>query len=190
LRTWERKLQLADESLRILARDGTASLTARNLGQALGISDAAIFKHYEKMESIVDAAVLRFESLLPIPAMSSDDPLGSLQKLFVDRVTRMQANPEVLQLVFTNSLESAAGAAGADRVRRVMKRTMAFIRRCVRRAQEEGSISRTLDPSIVMSMIQGVLHSAANGTLRAESGEELWSRVMPVFVRSDSPEVY
>jgi AcrR family transcriptional regulator len=44
----------------IIAYEGLRMFTARNIGEKLGISDAAVFKHFPSMDSIVEEIVTRY----------------------------------------------------------------------------------------------------------------------------------
>ena len=47
LSTEERKIQIAEVALRIIANDGLKKMTANVIANELGISDSAIFKHFK-----------------------------------------------------------------------------------------------------------------------------------------------
>ena len=109
LPTKKRKQQLASEALRIIGNKGRAGLTAQSLGHAVGISDGAVFKHFPNMDSIVDAAIDRFQVLLKIEDPGITDPFERLRDFFFSRLALVQANPELLELAFSQSLELVKG---------------------------------------------------------------------------------
>lgn len=174
----ERKLQLAEAALRLLASRGEAGLTAKNLGAAVGISDAAVFKHYPNKQAIVDGAIARFEELLEDTAAPvGTTPLARLRTFFLARVARVRAHPEILGLAFSNRLEVVAGDRGAERVRAIMARSVAFVRRCLREAQKHGHVRDTASPEVLAWMVLGVLRAAATGRTGRASPERVWSEL-------------
>lgn len=176
--TAERQRQLAEAALRLLATQGVAGLTAKNLGSAVGISDGAVFKHYPNKEAILDAAITRFEALLDDPVIAPDTrPLERLERFFLHRVERVRENPEILGLAFSHRLESAAGERGRERVRHVMARSVAFIRRCLREGQRAAEVGGSASPEVQAWMVLGVLRAAATGATGRTTPERIWSEV-------------
>jgi AcrR family transcriptional regulator len=178
LPTAERRAQLAEAALRLLADKGVAGLTAKNLGASVGISDAAVFKHFANKAAIVDAAIARFAELLVDENLPREGPaLDRLGAFFIARVNRVRAHPEILGLAFSNRLEAAAGEEGAERVRGIMGRSVAHVRRCLREAQREGVIRKTASPELLGWMVLGVLRAAATRRTGRASPERIWGEL-------------
>ena len=174
----ERKQQLSALTLRILADRGLAGLTAKNLGIAAGISDAAVFKHYSTMESVVAAAIDRFEELLALPGEpESTSPLERLRWFFITRLDQVTANPELLDLAFSNSLEAAAGSTGAVRVRRIMGASISYIQRAIREGARCGEIRSDVSGALLTWMIHGALQAAARRRLGRLTTTQIWDQV-------------
>lgn len=53
----ERRGQIVEVAIALLARDGARGLTTSALAAAAGISEAALFKHFPSMEAVLDAAL-------------------------------------------------------------------------------------------------------------------------------------
>ena len=126
----DRKRQIAEAALRILATQGSHRLTAMEISRALGITDAALFRHFRDKDEIVAAAIHRFEELLEgdIDATDSADPLDRLGAFFVRRVEKARMRPEILALAFNDRLAEIAGPEGSARVQRMVGRSVGFVR--------------------------------------------------------------
>ncbi len=165
-------------ALRLLANKGLVGVTAKNLGRELGITDGAVFKHFPNKEAILEAAICTFEELLDHPMPSAKQPpLDRLRLFFLERVSRVRSHPEILGLAFNSRLEVAAGENGAARVRRIMARSVAFIRRCIREAQRDGTIRDTATPEVLGWMVLGVLRATATGRTGRTSPERVWDQL-------------
>jgi len=57
VKTREKILKVGAE---IIAHDGLRKFTAKNLAQKIGISDAAIFKHFSSMNEIAEEIIRRY----------------------------------------------------------------------------------------------------------------------------------
>lgn len=180
--TSERREQLAAAALRILADRGFAALTAKNLGNEVGITDGAVFKHFSDKEAIVEAAIDMFEELLRIPAISNTiPPMERLRTFFVGRLSLMRDRPEILELAFTRRLESAEGAPGVARVRRTMHSSITFIRTCLREAQRRGEIGTRASAVVLTWMVQGVLQGSARRRSPHLASIRIWEEVSGIL---------
>lgn len=161
----ERRRQLASAALSILAEHGAAKLTARALGDAVGLTDGAIFRHFPNKAAIVDAAIERFETFLAddLPDRSAP-PMAQLEFFFVRRLTKLRAHPEVLKLAFSDRLEEAAGPDGAARVRAGLAAQRAFLFGCVGAARAAGELDGRGDVALLTWMVMGTMQGAARST--------------------------
>lgn len=180
-RTEDRRPQIADAALRILASKGAVHLTAAELGREVGIADSTIFRHYRDMDEVVLAAIERVRTRLADtfpPAGGS--PLGRLRALFLARLVLVREQPEVLRLATSDRLEQVAGPEGARRLREMIQQSMQFIEGCLREAQAQGEIVAGLDPTILGWVIRGALQVAVAASARprapeARTPEEVWA---------------
>lgn len=168
----ERKQQIAETALRILASEGARHLTARHIGEALHMSDAGVFRHFADKTAILEAAIARFEEMLEdTPPPRSLPPLERLRFFFTRRLARVRAHPEVLGLAFNDRLVEVAGEHGARHVHRVMKRSVATVRGAVRDAQREGSLPDEVPTEVLVWMFQGVMRGAARAPVARRAAQ-------------------
>jgi AcrR family transcriptional regulator len=172
----QRRRQIAETALEIIAAEGVAALTAATLAGRVGVSDAALFRHFASMEAIVDAAIDAFEEAL-MSGFPPDhpEPLGRLRLFFVQRVSLCQQAPHILSLAFDNRLGDAAGPRGARRVRQVVKQSQAFIIDCIESAQRDGSVSEDISPMVLVWLVTGVVRGSV-AQLKSQSKAQSKSR--------------
>ncbi len=182
LPTAERQRQIAEAALRIISRRGVRSLTAAALAAEVGIADGTIFRHFKNKQAIVEAAITLFEAALEQAYPQCDgSPLENLGDFVVCRLTLMRKNPELLQLAFGDRLAEAGGEHGAERVARIVGRSVNFIRTCLLEAQEDGTVSREVPVALLVWMVIGVVRGASSQLPCASRGQESLS--------SEAPEV-
>jgi AcrR family transcriptional regulator len=184
----ERRHQIAEVALSLIARQGAAELTAIGIAERVGVADATLFRHFASMEQIVDAAIDAFEKLLfdGFPPRDAE-PLERLRSFFVRRMTVARARPEVLRLAFNDRLAQAAGEAGARRVRDFVERSVRFVRTCLEQARERGQVADDLPIEVLVWTVTGSLRGAGLATgslLRSEPPERVWQAVETLLRRS------
>lgn len=174
----ERREQIADEALRLIAAEGAARLTAAGLARAVGVSDAALFRHFASMEAIVDAAINRFGALLGASLASrEEDPIARLREFFLHRLSLLRAHPEVMQLAFNERLADAAGATGAKRVQAIVGTSRAHVLRCLTEAHGRGLVRDDVGVEQLAWTVFGFMRGAASRG-RGPSPDEVWEALM------------
>ncbi|MEQ9501639.1 MAG: hypothetical protein RIT81_32510 [Deltaproteobacteria bacterium] len=162
LPTEHRRQQIAEAALQILAHEGPGHLTLVALGEAVGIRDASILKHYSDKGAIIDAAIDVFGELIreDLPT-DIDDPLERLGVFFVRRAQKLRARPELMALAHNARLADVATRAGLRRLEAHVATTGAFICGCLDEAARGGRLDDRTPTTIWVWIIAGLLRGAA-----------------------------
>lgn len=156
--TEERRRQIADAALKIIAERGLGRFTTQAIAAEIGVSDGMIFRHFASKEDIVLAALDRVEERLFEGFPPEDaDPLVRLERFFRFRASLVGANPVIARLAFSEELPHAAGPRGAQQVESWKQRSLDFIVSCVDEAAAQGRIPRGLPVREVGVMVLGTL---------------------------------
>jgi AcrR family transcriptional regulator len=141
----DRRREIADAALRVIAAQGLGRFTSLAIAREVGLSDAALFRHFPSKEAIVDAAIDRVEDLLfeGFPP-EADDPIERLGEFFRRRVAVIRVHPGISSLVATEELAKAGSATGVKRVAEFRRRSTHFVRSCL----EEGERRTLLAPGL------------------------------------------
>ncbi len=96
----ERKEQIVDEAMRLAAELGPDRMTTQKLADAVGISQAAIFRHFPSKKEIWQAVAARIGSTMPAKIMQSDAPAMERLRAIVARqfafIVKTPAIPAIL----------------------------------------------------------------------------------------------
>jgi AcrR family transcriptional regulator len=158
----ERRQQIADAALRILAERGPHHLTALAVAREVGVADASLFKHFAGMEAIVEAAIERFgEALAADLQRPESDPVDKLAGFFAARLATLRARPELLQVAFNERLADAAGIQGALRVKAITARSREFALQCLQKGQQTGQFRADVPAPLLFMALSGVMRGAA-----------------------------
>jgi AcrR family transcriptional regulator len=153
-----RRREIADAALRVIAEQGLGRFTALAIAREVGVSDAALFRHFQTKEEIVLAAIDRLEEVLfagfPPPGR---DPLERLGSFFRQRVAVIEENPGVARLVASDALAQAAPAAGVARVADFRRRSVRFVRSCLADAAREGLLASGVEPAEAEVLVLGAI---------------------------------
>lgn len=184
--TAERRKQIVEATLRLLARAPIESLTTRQLAKELGLSQPALFRHFASREALVLEVVAHARAELEQIAAGIVDgggpaiaQLRALGRALLEHVERQPGLPRLL-------FSSATPAAGPvrDAMRHVVAMQAALLAELVRQARREGDLGDAGDAdhaaTVFMGMVQAVVLrweiSARRGSLATQLDPlfELW----------------
>jgi TetR/AcrR family transcriptional regulator, fatty acid metabolism regulator protein len=99
-----RQQEIINVSISLIADKGIQSLTIKNISQAIGISEPAIYRHFKNKFEILMTILDSFE-IIAADVLNSKDikNLSSLDKIeffLLDRYTRCAENPKLAKLMF------------------------------------------------------------------------------------------
>lgn len=170
-----RQGELVDAALHIIASEGIAALTTRNLADRVGLSSGAIFRHFASLDDLLAAVVARVEAVVeetyPAEALP---PLTRLERFVVARSTAVGQQLGILRLVLSEQFVLALPQGSSAKLAACVQRTRSFLVACLRDGQAAGQVrgdlsAETLAP-IVMGTVQMLALSAAGPRQRtAES---------------------
>lgn len=178
----ERRIQIADAALDVIATRGVRGLTATEIAKRVGVADATLFRHFESMQQIVAAAIARFEQrLLSTFPAQTDDPMVDLREFFLRRLALGRKQPMLVRLIFNDRLTEAAGDAEAESVRTIVERSVSFVRDCLLRAQQQGLVTRDVPVEVLLWMVTGVLRGAILTRYSNVGADVAWHSVQLVL---------
>lgn len=179
----ERRRQLADITLHIIAKRGLRKFTVAELASAASISEGTIFRHFKNKEEIVEAAIERMEEVLfqGFPPRD-EDPLARLGAFFQRRLQLVSKNPNVVGLVFSEQLVHAAGKSGEEKIFEMRKRSREFVYGCLREAHHKRLVDQKVKfdhlffvvYGTMAAMVSVLLEREAHPSVKAPTPAQLW----------------
>lgn len=187
-----RRREIAEAALRVVAARGLGGFTALAIAREVGVTDAALFRHFRSKEEIVDAAIDRVEELLfDGAAPSSDDPVERLGAFFRRRVAVIREHAGISRLLVSEELARAASASGVERVAAFRRRSMDFVRDCLAAAKRRGLLAPGLGAEeaavVVLGSVFALAHwpAAARRAPFATPAPRIWE-ALETFLRGTS----
>ena len=153
-----RRSQIMDAALGIVHAKGIHSLTLRELADSVGISEAALFRHFKSKEDIVDSlASTVFDSNQFFPR--GEGPWEALENMLVWQLENFQNNPLHTSILFQEDIfrEFPSVKERFD-LRRSSRSSL--IRQLVREGQGAGIFSADADGEAFSLLLMGALRLA------------------------------
>jgi AcrR family transcriptional regulator len=161
--TEDRRREIADAALRVIATQGLGRFTALAIAHEVGLTDGALFRHFPSKEAIVDAAIDRVEELLfeGFPP-EADDPIDRLGAFFRRRVAVIREHPGISSLVASEELAKAGSPEGVERVAEFRRRSTDFVRSCLAAAERRRLLAPGLGAEEAAVVVLGALLALAH----------------------------
>jgi AcrR family transcriptional regulator len=100
----KRQIELVEAAIRVTANDGIQKLTIRNVASAIGVSEAAVYRHFASKHELLQAILVHLDSLLAPQFATLHASQGSykeaLTKFINDLFTLLEHNTAFTLMLF------------------------------------------------------------------------------------------
>ncbi|MDD3569305.1 MAG: TetR/AcrR family transcriptional regulator [Bacteroidales bacterium] len=156
----ERQQEIIDVSLEIISTKGIQGLTIKNLAKRIGISEPAIYRHYDNKISILLAILDYFktsgEFLFGNLDSLATSPLKKIEAIFQSYFNAFRQNPSLVTVIFSEEIfrnEPMLQQKIAD----IMDKNSAVIKSLVAEGQAKGEIKPDIESKYLTLIIIGSL---------------------------------
>lgn len=180
----ERKSELVEAALRLADKVGPDRLTTDRIAQAVGVTQAAIFRHFPRKQDLWQAVAARIGEKFQQRWMAADkevpEPLSHLRELVRGQLRLVQSTPAIQSILFSRELHVENQALRVV-FSELMGQFHARVERLVEACQREGSLRADIEAKdvayLIIGLVQGlVLRWSLSGRsfdLPAEGGRLL-----------------
>lgn len=172
--TEARQAEIVDAALRIIAARGVGALTVSSLAGELGLTGAALYRHFASTDAILEAVATHAAAALDASTPPLDLPARTwLLRLAEQRTATVGDHAGLSRLLLSDQFALALPPAALAALTGAVQRTREGIVRALTAGQAAGDIRGDIAPQalapIVMGTIQMIaLHRAGPMLPRAE----------------------
>jgi len=177
-----RQQEILTASLTVIDREGLKKFTMKNVAQEIGVTDAALYKHFPDKGAILASLAALFKAttldqLEAIRRLPDLDALGKLRRFLLSRAEQFQQNRALTVTLFSEELfrDLAKVSSLNNDTMESHGRQMVAI---VREGQEEGTIRKDLPAGHLVMLLTGPMRLMVTGwKADPDSGPPLVQRV-------------
>jgi len=105
-----RRSQIVQASLRIIGRQGVASLTTAAIAKEVGISEANIYRHFENKDEILSEMATHIREGLErnLSRVSETSPMAALRQIYKFHLEYIESNEGIPRLIFSEQLHTSS----------------------------------------------------------------------------------
>jgi len=154
----DRQEQIIQTSLDIIAKSGIHGLTIKNISKEIGISEPAIYRHFESKTDIllgIMSKIKESSSTSPFPLPDeSQTTVDIIRNAFIGRAKRLAKNPSIAAVIFSESIFKNSSQL-TEAIRSIMENSQIKIVKILKKGQKLGEINDSIESEQLALMIIG-----------------------------------
>ena len=154
----QRQEEIVEKAIRIIDQKGIQGLTIKNLSKDIGVTEGAIYRHFENKREILTSILLHFQYKMNEFQKSSqltgkstfwkiNATLNHFRKLF-------ESNPAIVSVIFAEEIFQNDHEL-SSKVAELIKENQEFILSLIREGKSNGELRSDLDDQMMVSSILG-----------------------------------
>ena len=156
----ERQQEIIDVSLDIISTKGIQGFTIKNLSKHIGISEAAIYRHFDNKISILLAILDCFkasgELLFGNRDAATTSPLKRIEAIFHGHFNAFNENPSLVSVIFSEEIFRSEPIL-QQKISEIMDNNSSVIKAIVAEGQAKGEINSKIESKYITLTIIGSL---------------------------------
>ena len=149
-----RQAEIVDAALKLIAEQGIQHLTIRNLSAAIGVTEAALYRHFPGKTEIIQAMVSRFEE--DVDDIGELRGWAAIEAALVRRTELVLAKPDLARVVFAEELFKDSPET-EQILHGMMQRHYKIMEQHFQEAVEDGAIRADIPMDTLFRLILGPL---------------------------------
>lgn len=154
-----RQKEIIDESIKLIAEKGIQELTIKNISKRIGVSEPAIYRHFESKMDILLAVLECFCSQarqLVELIDESEPPIDKIKTLFLSRCNAFSGKPYMASVIFSED-SFRSDLKLSDKIFSIMKFHAQTLGGLIKQGQDNGSIRDDINADQLSMVIMGIL---------------------------------
>lgn len=187
-----RQNEIIQKALQLIDSNGIQGLTIKNLSKEIGISEPAIYRHFENKEDIIMNILHMFRQhseQIMIQVSKKETVSEQMDVLFEQYMHSFQNNPALVAVIFSEELFRNEGAQ-RELTSAIIAKNMTQVTRMLEKGVQQGTIRNDIPCEHLAYMMLGSLRLfVKNWQLSGfqfpliEKGRELISSIKTLIVR-------
>ena len=164
LPTEERREQIAQVALRLMAAEGMQKLTMASLARRVGVVPSAIYHHFGNKDEVIDAVLHLLgkklcENLMAV-SEKTNDPLERLRQLLSKHISLILEYNALPRILFSEEVYGGSRERKA-RLNKIVMEYLEGVASIIREGQRHNQIHPELNASVLSVMFLGLVQPTA-----------------------------
>ncbi len=154
----KRQIEIIRKSIKIIACKGIQGLTIKNLSKEIGISEAAIYRHFKSKTDILLAILKNFENMSAFMEESlksiDDCAYKKINMIFSNIVEIFSKEPSHISVIFSEEIFKSEEVL-KTMIRKIMEQKEQTIEKIISEGQKRGEVRNDVDNKSLALIVMG-----------------------------------
>ncbi|MBE0662783.1 MAG: TetR/AcrR family transcriptional regulator [Bacteroidales bacterium] len=160
----QRQQEIIEASIELIAEKGIQGLTMKNISKEIGISEPAIYRHYDNkieiLKSILDYFFNNMKNILESELNSESTAFEKISNIFNRHFKSFSEKPQLLAVIFSEELFRNETSL-SNKVAAIMEQNTLMVQNILEKGQQNAEVDPNLNPKHLAVMIMGSLRLLA-----------------------------
>jgi len=156
----KRQSEIIQKSIEIIAQKGIQGLTIKNLSKEIGISEPAIYRHFESKTEILLALLQNFEEVLSFMrdtlTNAKESSISKIEFMFSKIIEIFSLEPSLISVIFSEEIFKNEKVL-KEKIVEIMNSKITTVENIIKEGQENGEIRTDIDNKTLALMVVGSL---------------------------------
>jgi len=153
----ERQNQIIEESIKLIHIQGIQGMTIKNISVAIGLTEAAIYRHFKSKDEILSAILDDFRQNLETQAQSQESNVTALEELNTrlnHMVDMFCAKPFIVSVIFSDEIFKNKQSL-SNKIIELIKQNNEYFKLIIERGQKNNEFRSDIDANELAIIIMG-----------------------------------
>ena len=156
----KRQLEIIDTSINLISEKGIQGLTIKNISKEIGISEPAIYRHFENKIAILIAILNSFkemgEMLSGIAQANNDSAINKIEFMFSRILELFIDQPALISVVFSEEIFKNESIL-KTKIVEILNLHQANIENIISKGKEDNNVRKDIDTKSLALIVMGSL---------------------------------
>lgn len=155
----DRQIEIMEAATSRIDQFGIQELTIKNLAADLGLSEAALYRHFKSKNDIMLGLLTYFifemkERIATIISIEDSKPSEQLKEIFASQLKTFLMKPAIVSVIFSEGIFQFNKEL-SEKVSSMMELMQTYIDAIIKKGQDEGTYRELIGSSTISTIIMG-----------------------------------
>jgi TetR/AcrR family transcriptional regulator, fatty acid metabolism regulator protein len=156
----DRQKEIIDVSIKIIAQKGIQQLTIKNISKSMGISEPALYRHFDSKMEILLAILSNFKKNIDTISANinsnNTSSIDQIESIMINHFKKFTVNPALAAVIFSEEIFQNDKRL-AEQVNLIMQLNQDMIVKIIEKGQQNNEIRNDIPENQLSIMIMGTL---------------------------------
>lgn len=157
----DRQIEIMEVATKRIDKHGIQNLTTKTLAADLGLSEAALYRHFEGKNDILLSLLKFFKTKMKIvfeniPVSNNEKAGNKLREIFHSQLSSFDEKPAIVSVIFAENIFHYDEQL-SSKVFEIVELTNNMVKSNIQIGQEKGDYKKSLDAETITTIIIGAM---------------------------------